>query len=109
MQPLLPKLPGQTSDVRLMSDWMERKRSAPRWLGGVFAGNSMNTVEGLGATVVRFDVVVGDRPRGCRTFSRIVSRCKVLATQTQEHRGIELGRSSDEIETVRAIGLTVPG
>src|SRR5262249_37969382 len=95
-----PALPGEPVDdlldARLVA---ERRMAVGRTrgrLGGIAAAQPMHLIEVLGLRVVRFEIVVRDRPGG-RNAAVVAHRTEVLAPQADQRGAVELGVAADAV------------
>ena len=87
--------------VQLLDPWLvlhgrERVRRARPWLGRIDAALAVHLIQMLGLRVVRFEVVVADRPR--RRDPAVVNDFpEVLLAQPEQCRAVELGVAADVV------------
>src|SRR5207247_8772626 len=86
--------------VGFMTDRRVRIRFAGWWFGWVFAALTVDVVEIFGLSVIRFEVVVRNRP--CRRDAAVVfDLAEILAAQPEQCRAVELGIAPDVVIRVR--------
>jgi hypothetical protein len=97
---------GDLLNARLVAHGWKRIGCAGRWIGGVVAALAVDVVELFRLRVVRFELLVPDRPVGRRAVGSAMSS-KILLAQPK-HRGAEhLGRAADEVMDTRLERLAV--
>ena len=97
---------GNFLNARFVADRRKRIRSAGRRIGGIIAALAVDMVELLRLRVIRFEILVADRPVGRHAVGGAVSS-EILLTQPEQRRAIHLGRAADEVMDTRLERLAV--
>jgi hypothetical protein len=90
-----------------VADRRERIIFSARWLGGVLTGSSVNLIESLSLVVVRFKILVLQRPFRRKTIF-VTKALKILFAQTKERSPINLGVAADVIAEARSDLVAFP-
>src|SRR5207247_1595234 len=100
LQALPFKIVAECLNSRLMSDCGMWVGTARRGFGGILAALSVHVIQPFGLQVVRFQVVVGNRPRR-RNSSKMLDLTEILSAQTEQGRAVEFGISAHVVIRVR--------
>ncbi len=82
---------GQLLDTRLMGNRRVGIGRAARWLGGVFAPRPMHLVQVLRFRIIRFHLLVADRPGGRNTVV-MAQFAEIFLALAVEGSSVEFGR-----------------
>src|SRR5215472_16477187 len=89
-----------------MADRRVRIWSARGRLSGIFSPPAVNVIESLGFQIIRFKIVVGDRP-GWGNPAEMPDFSEVFPAQAEQGRAVELRVSSYVVVCVRVESLSV--
>src|SRR5690242_3285501 len=79
--------------------WIFVRRASP-WFSRILAAIAVHVIKIFGLGVIRFQLVIADGPRG-RDTTVMTNLAKVLLSQTEECRAVELCVTTHKIIRVR--------
>src|SRR5215472_4191315 len=90
-----------------MADRRVRIRSGGGRFRGIFSAPAVNVIEPLGLQIIRFKIVVGNRPSWGNP-AEMPDFSEVFPAQAEQSRAVKLGVSADVVVCVRVERLSVP-
>src|SRR5439155_6691349 len=100
LEPQTGEIVAELLNTRLMTDRRMRIRTAGRRIRGIFFPAAVHLIKLLGLRVIRFQVLVRDRPRG-RKAAPMLDLPKVLPAEAEERGAVELGVAAHPVVGVR--------
>src|SRR5229473_5185080 len=100
------KVVGQLLNARLMADGRPGIGGVRRRFGRIFSAVPVHLIQILGLRVVRFQIVITERPRG-RDATMVANFAEIFFAQTEQSSTVKLGVATHVIISVRMQLLTV--
>src|SRR5271165_2016726 len=97
---------GQLLNARLMTDGGPRIGSVGRWFGRIFSTIAVHLIEVLSLGVIRFQIVVADRPSG-RDAAVVAQLAEIFLAQPEQSSTVKLGVAADVVVGMRMKFLAI--